>query len=149
MKFKVPDSLKTEHKELHAEIENATRAGGETGERAKDVVRVLHPHFIKEEEFALPPLGVLRSLAGGTISPEMRDVIPMTERLKHDLPEMIREHEDIVKSLEALKSAAKKENKLKYADLADKIVHHAQEEEEVSYPAAILIGEYLKLKIKK
>ena len=147
MEFVVPESLKIEHIELHAEIENATRTGGKTGVRAKEVVLVLHPHFLKEEEFALPPLGILRSLADGMINPEMKDVLRLTERLKHDLPVMIREHEDIVKSLDALKIAAREENKTDFIDLADKLVRHAREEEEVSYPAAILIGEYLKLKM--
>ena len=114
---------------------------------AKEVVRVLHPHFLKEEEFALPPLGILHVLANGTINAEMRDVLRLTERLKHDLPLMIREHEEIVKSLDALKIAASEENKPDFINLADKIVRHAREEEEISYPAAILIGEYLKLKM--
>ncbi len=147
MEFIIPESLKIEHKEIHAEIENATRAGGKSGVKAKEVVRILHPHFLKEEEFALPPLGILRVLAEGMINAEMKDVLRLTERLKHDLPLMIREHEEIVRSLDALKIAASEENKPDFIDLADKIVRHAREEEEVSYPAAILIGEYLKLKM--
>ena len=35
------------------------------------------------------------------------------------------------------------------AEFADKLILHAQTEEEVSYPTAILIGEYLKLKLGK
>jgi hypothetical protein len=147
MEFIVPESLKTEHAELHERLETATRAGGKTGARAQEVVRVLHPHFVKEEEFALPPLGILRSLASGTVSPDMQDVLRLTERLKRDLPIMIREHEEIVKALEALRIAAEEEGKPAFIDLADAITHHARTEEEVMYPVAILVGEYVKLKM--
>jgi hypothetical protein len=36
-----------------------TFSSGEVGEAAKAVARVLHPRFVDEEGFALPPLGVL------------------------------------------------------------------------------------------
>ena len=37
MNFKVPESLKLEHEDLHAELVRATKAGGKTGEAAKAV----------------------------------------------------------------------------------------------------------------
>ena len=52
MIFKTPKSLKTEHEELHAELSRAEKAGGATGEAAKAVAASLHPHFLKEEEYA-------------------------------------------------------------------------------------------------
>ncbi len=55
MKLKIPSSLKSEHKELHAELVRATKVKGTIGESAKSVAKVLHPHFVKEEEYALPP----------------------------------------------------------------------------------------------
>jgi hypothetical protein len=36
-----------------------------------------------------------------------------------------------------------------YAGFARKLILHAQTEEEILYPASILIGEYLKLKLGK
>ena len=58
-----PPSLKHEHEELHAELVSGTKAGGKTGAAAQAVARVLHAHFVKEEEYALPPLGLLAMLA--------------------------------------------------------------------------------------
>ena len=60
---RIPESLKWEHEELHAELARATKAGGKTGEAAKAVAGVLHNHFLQEEEFALPPIGLLAALA--------------------------------------------------------------------------------------
>jgi hypothetical protein len=71
----------------------------------------------------------------------------MTDRLKAELPEMLEEHKAVVAALENLKKAAAAENKPEHARFADKLIVHAQTEEEVLYPAAILAGEYLKLKL--
>lgn len=119
------------------------------GEAAKAVVDVLHPHFVKEEEYAMPPLGLLSALAEGRVIPEMIDVLPMTDKLRADLPHMLEEHKVIVASLKNLTEAAKKENKLEYASFAQKLMLHARNEEEILYPAAVLVGEYLKQRLGK
>jgi hemerythrin superfamily protein len=62
---------------------------------------------------------------------------------------MLQEHKAIVVALDNLKTAAKEENKPEHAHFAVKLTLHAQNEEEVLYPAAILVGEYLKLKLEK
>ena len=149
MEFNIPGSLKSEHEELHAELVRATKAGGKTGESARAVAKILHPHFEKEEEYALPPLGLLRVLAGGKVTQEMKEAIIMTDRLKAELHQMLEEHKEIVAALRNLTDAAEKENKPEYARFAEKLALHAQNEEEVLYPAAILVGEYLKLKLIK
>ena len=144
MKVKIPKPLKAEHEELHGELFEATQAGGEVAKAAKAVARLLHPHFVKEEEYALPPLGLLKVLARRPPSVAMTEVLSMTDRLKKDLPHMLKEHQGIVAALKALTAAARKEKKDRYAHFADKLILHAKTEEDVLYPAAILIGEYLK-----
>ncbi len=146
MNMKIPDPLKAEHEELHAELDVATKAGGKISEAAVAVAKVLHPHFMKEEEYALPPLGLLRMLAEGKHPTDIPAVIAMTERLKKDIAHMLQEHKAIVIELNKLMEAAKNENKREYVHFAEKLKLHAQTEEEVLYPSAILIGEYLKLK---
>jgi hemerythrin superfamily protein len=145
MDFTIPQSLRTEHEELHAELVEATQEGGKVGEAAEAVARVLHPHFLKEEEYALPPLGLLSTLAKGTAITDMEPALKMTNRLKDDLGQMLEEHKAIVAQLENLIEASRKEKKTAYIRFAEKLVLHAQTEEEVLYPAAILIGEYLRL----
>jgi hypothetical protein len=145
--MEIPKPLKLEHEELHADLVEATKAGGKTGEAAKAVAKLLHSHFVKEEEFALPPIGLIAVLARGEIDEQMRSVLTMTDRLKTELPQMLQEHEAVVAALEKLIVAAKKENLPEHARFAEKLILHAQTEEEVLYPAAILVGEYLKLKL--
>ena len=146
MEFEIPESLELEHEELHRQLVDAVKEGGKVGEAAKAVADVLHPHFEKEEEYALPPLGLLSSLAKqAQIGSEMKAVLTMTDRLKADLPHMIEEHNGIVAALEHLIVVAEKENKPSFIQFAEKLKLHAKIEEQVLYPTAILIGEYLKL----
>jgi hemerythrin superfamily protein len=148
MTFTIPSPLKLEHEELHADLAKAAKAGGRIGDAATAVAKVLHDHFLKEEEFALPPLGLLSLLSRDKVEPGMETVLAMTDRLKKELPEMLREHEAVVAALQNLIAAAKEEQKLEHAHFAEKLMLHAKTEEQVLYPAAILIGEYLKLKLK-
>lgn len=147
MDITIPQPLKSEHDELHAELVKATNAGGKIAEAAKAVAALLHPHFVKEEAYALPPLGLLPRLAAGNITPEMSQVLSMTERLKAELPHMLQEHQAIVAALKTLADVAAQEQQREYVRFAEKLMLHAQTEEEVLYPTAIVIGEYLKLKL--
>ncbi len=149
MKMIIPKPLKLEHKELHGELVEAIKAAGPIGKAAEAVAKVLHPHFVKEEEYALPPLGLLKVLAKGKVSEDMEEVLVMTGKLKKDLPNMIKEHKTVIAALKKLVAAAKKEKRHDIVHFADKLMLHARTEEEVLYPAAILIGEYIKLREKK
>ena len=148
MELKIPESLKAEHEELHEELVKATKLPGKTGEAARAVAKVLHPHFVKEEEYALPPIGLLHELAEGKVRPEMASVIAITDRLKADLTHMLEEHRAIVQALGKLTEAARAEKRADVARFAEKLSLHARTEEEVLYPASLLVGEILKLKLK-
>lgn len=141
MDIKIPEPLKIEHEELHAELVALTKAPGEVGEAARGVATLLHPHFVKEEEYALPPLGLLVAVAQARVTPDMREVLAMTERLQNDLPHMLAEHRQVVDALEKLAAAARVEKRPDAARFAEKLRLHAETEEQVLYPAAILVGE--------
>lgn len=146
MEITIPSPLKAEHDELHQELVKATREPGKVGEAARAVAEVLHPHFVKEEEYALPPLGLLKILMEEKPISGIEKVVGMTDRLKSELPHMLQEHEAIVASLEKLAESACQENKPEYARFAEKLILHARTEEDVLYPASLLLGEYIKLK---
>ena len=148
MKFQTPPSLKAEHEELHGELARATKSGGRTGEAAAAVARLMHPHFVKEEDYALPPLGLLSALASGKLDDEMAAVLPLTDTLERELPRMLAEHKAIVAALARLSEAAAAEGKPEYARFAEKLIAHARAEEEVAYPAALLVGRYIRAALK-
>jgi hypothetical protein len=146
--YPIPASLKVEHRELHEELAALVKAGGKAADAARAVEQALAPHFSKEEEYALPPLGLLKPLADGKVSPDMHPAVEMAARLKADLPHMLDEHRAIVQALDQLASAGRAERNDAALQFAEKLTRHAQNEEEVLYPAAILAGEYVKLKLQ-
>lgn len=143
----IPDSVRAEHREVHAALEEAVRAGGEVGKAANALHAILQPHFEREEEIALPPLGMLQPLASGAADPEMASILPMTDALKAELPQMLEEHKRIRAAVERLRHAAEAEGKLAQVQLAEQLTLHAQAEEEVYYPAAILVGEIVRSRL--
>jgi hypothetical protein len=146
--WKVPDSVKMEHEELHRELRRASKAPGNVGKAARDVAKILHPHFAKEEEYALPPLALLPVLTEGELESGYRAVISMTNKLEEELPQMLREHSQIITALDSLRIAAERSDDSEYVRFAEQLALHAKNEEEILYPAAVLVGKYLKLKFK-
>ncbi len=143
----VPRAIKNEHHELHHALTRAVEAGGRTGEAASRVADLLHRHILKEEEFCLPPLSLLATLArGGTAPLDAGSVLAMTERLKAEFATLVREHDEILRALQTLIVTAKADRRPDVVEFAEKLVLHAEMEEEVLYPAAILVGEILKLR---
>ena len=61
-----------------------------------------------------------------------------------ELPRMLAEHALIVAALKGLMQAAQEEGHQGYARYAQKMILHAQTEEEILYPASILVGEVLR-----
>jgi hypothetical protein len=143
----IPASIKAEHEEIHAELVAATKASGRVGDAARALAAVLHPHFVREEQIALPPLGLLAALSRGEALPEMRAVLPMTDALKAELPRMLEEHKAIHAATTHLGEAARAEKNAAVAHLADKLALHARSEEEVFYPAAILVGDLVRTQV--
>ena len=94
----------------------------------------------------MPPLGLLKMLAEGSLPFDIPAAIAMIDRLKKDLSHMFLEHKAVIAALYKLMEAAESDKKPEYIHFAEKLKLHAQTEEEVLYPAAILVGEYLKLK---
>ena len=140
MTLQIPAPLRAEHEALHARLLEATTQSGAVGETAREVARLLHPHFVREEEFALPPLGLLAAVARSGVSADMAPVLQMTRRLEAALPAMLAEHRDILAALERLVGAAREANLPRYERFARDLIQHALVEEQVLYPAAIVLG---------
>ena len=144
-----PESSLPEHRQLREILTRAMNAGGRTALAADGVRRVLYPHMRLEEAFAAPPLSILPRLAAGEIAPDMEKIIPISEMMKIQLPRMLEQHRLIVSGLTELLRAATDEAHPAYVQFAQKVMQHAQQEEEILYPAAIIVGEYVKLKLGK
>jgi hypothetical protein len=138
-----PKSIAAEHRELHETLAKASGEGGGLGHAAQQLEQALAPHFRREEEIATPPLGLLPALATGEPTAEMRGVLPMTTALEAELPQMLREHETIRAAAATFRKAALAAKREDYIRFADTLAAHARQEEEILYPAAILVGRYI------
>ena len=154
MNFEIPLPLKQEHEALHDQLRQVTQADGEVGELAKALAQLMHPHFVKEDQNALPPLGLLAALAHGDVTPEMAGVLALTDQLEAGLPAMLAEHQTIVEVLQRLRDAAQRAGRraqgagrIEIVDFAQQSMQHARTEEEVMYPAAILVGKFVRQRL--
>lgn len=141
--IQTPPSLAAEHRELHEALSRATAMGGAVGRAAEELERALAPHFRREEEIATPPLRLLPVLATGNATTDMRAVLPMTSALERELPQMLREHEAIREAVRSFRAAAQQADLDEYVRFSDELAAHARQEEEILYPAAILVGRYV------
>ncbi len=147
MKFTIPQPLQHEHEALHERLRQATQVGGEVGDAAKTLARLMHPHFVKEDEIALPPLGLLGALARGEWNAEMAEVLTLTDRLEAEWPQMLAEHRGIVEALNKLRDAAARAGRSDIVAFAESLTEHARTEEEVMYPAAVLVGQVVRQRL--
>lgn len=144
--FKIPEPLQIRQDELCVALERAVLTGGKTGAAARKLQQVLQPHLLKEETDLLQPLGLLLPLARGEITPAMRQVLSRTEHLKARMFEIVREHAEIIEAARELLRVARAERKPALAAFTERLMLRAWTDEIVFYPAAVLIGEYLKLR---
>lgn len=139
-----PESIRTEHEAIHSALVEATKAPGRVGAAAKELATVLHPHFVREEEIALPPLGLLAPLAAGQAPAGMDEALVMSDTLRKEMPRMLDEHKAIRAAVEKLLQVAREEKASRAEEVARELALHAKTEEEVLYPAAILVGDLIR-----
>jgi hypothetical protein len=143
--IRIPESIRVEHEKIHTELVRATKLPGRVGAAARELAAVLHPHFVREEQIALPPLGLLAPLARGESDSAMRAVLPMTDSLRAELPRMLEEHKAIRAATLRLGEVARAEKNEAVIQLAEQLKMHAQSEEELFYPAAVLVGDLVRM----
>jgi Hemerythrin HHE cation binding domain len=145
--FAIPMTLVEEHAEFHTALEQAARIAGPLGDAATDVLALLKPHLAKEQRYALASLKLLPALARGQVTRDMVEWLPASDGLRAELDRLVREHRTIAMALDQLARTAWAEGRPEFAFLATRILRHARMEEEVLYPAALLVGDYLRLRL--
>jgi len=147
MELKIPQALVEDHKEMGAALDRAAAEAGKVGDAAQALRAVMLPHIAREEEFALPPLGLLPLLSKGALEYDMNEAVLLADKLKAEMPKMLSEHKAILAAINRLDEAARLQGKIQYQGLAAMMKLHLEEEEQVYYPAALLVGVYLHVKL--
>lgn len=146
--LKVPDSLRLRHEAFIAEFTRATKEKGKVGDAAREIEKLAEVHFAKGKE-VFKPLSLLPQLAEGRVPPDHAESRKIVESLRKNLPQIRREHRDLIAGLKKLAEAAKDEGKADYVRFTERLILHIQEEEEVLYPTVLLIGDYVKRGLDK
>lgn len=139
----VPLSMTEEHRTLLNMIHKISTRPDSSGIVATKLYELLQHHFNEEEDYVLPPLGLLHLLNNGELPADAEQIIELTERLKGQMQHMDVEHQMVRAYLNELKAASDKDPEV--LKLVDELIEHARMEEEILFPTALLIGEHLKL----
>jgi hypothetical protein len=144
--FPFPISLLQEHAELQTALDTAADLPGETGKAARRVLTLVTPLFKDEQRYVHPLLNLLPMLGKRQLEPWMSELLPLADRLPNEIDELSGVDIVIGNALDELNIAAWREGHPEYAFLADRIRRHNRMEEEIFYPAALVVGDYLRLK---
>lgn len=148
-KPEVPASILKEHKNLLDQVQSFILFQDSTGQVAKKLLELMQHHFQEEENYVLPPLGLLPTLANGELPVKSQEIILLTEKFKSQFDHTSAEHQLIKAFVYEMVSAAKTEGHSEVLEFEKEIGKHAAMEDEVLFPTALLIGKYLKLKSGK
>lgn len=144
MQLKTPKAIIHGHQNLNEELKEVLAIGGKISEKARFLMNTMQPHFQKEEDYALPPLGLLLSLSEGNWEIDAEEAVLMADTLQLRLAEMTDDHINISKDLDELKAIAEEEGNIIAQRFVRNLIQHIELEDQVLYPATLLIGNYLK-----
>lgn len=147
-KPKVPEVLLAEHRLLLSAIDSLALLKDSTGVVALKLKEIMEHHFKEEEDYVFPALGTLALLAGDHIPAESDRIIQLTEKLEKQHNHMIAEHQLVKAFLEDLLRVSNSEKHQGLETFKKAVLTHAAGEELIYFPAAILVGKYLKAKTK-
>ena len=145
-KIETPLVILKDHHYFLEKLEQATFYGDSTGFYARELYEVMEFHFKEEEDYVLPPLGVLHVLAGGEVPENAEGIILLAEKSARNSAVMLAEHQMITHFLGQMMLAAAREGHEELIGFDEALHKHAALEEEVLFPMVVVIGDYLKLK---
>jgi hypothetical protein len=146
LKLTAPGALLHSHDEARAELVRADMEGGQIAEAAMHLGRLCLPHFEYEEKNVFPILALLPHLSPQNLRPEMAHVLPLISEFRATHEALNDHHRSILVAIEALLQAARNQQNREFTDFAYNLRDHESIEDEVIYPAIILIGDYLREK---
>ena len=144
----VPSAIKETHRFLLEKMHKLTLNKDGSSSVALKLEELMQHHFKEEEDFILPPLGLLPTLANEQLPKQTNEMIALSENVRSMLDHMNVEHQLIKAYIGELKQASSVENRPEVIEFEKEVIKHATIEEEVFFPASILIGKYLTLKSK-
>ncbi|MFD2518330.1 hemerythrin domain-containing protein [Salinimicrobium flavum] len=142
-----PEFLLEDHQAFLKQLEPFTSYKDSTGLIAKELYEVMEYHFKEEEDYVLPPLGILPALAKDRVPQESDKIMLQIEKFRKNETLMLAEHQMIGHFLIQLTRAAEREGHGELSGFEEALEKHAALEEEILFPAVLLIGDRLRPKL--
>ena len=148
--LQVPQSIRVQHQQIISRLEHfAESKDKESAAAAQKAVAFLKEHYAKEEQFVLPPLGLLPRIAKGETSKDMEPAIAMADRTKSALADFTNDHIKITSLMNDLIAVGKKKKDDDLVRLATRVATQSLNDIEVNQPTTILIGDYLRQRFSR
>jgi hypothetical protein len=144
-----PSSLHHEFQRIEADLDSATGVPGRLGATARQLAGLVETHFVRQQELVLPPLGLLLPLAHRSMSRDMATLLPLIDRLRHELPRLLDEHLKIAHGFDELAGLARLARRPDLVRLSQDVGSYAVIREQIVYPAALVAGDLLRLKLQR
>jgi hypothetical protein len=144
-----PSSLHHEFQQIEADLESVTAVPGRLGATARQLVGLLETHFVRQQELVLPPLGLLLPLSRRAMSRDMATLLPLIDRLRDELPRLLDEHLKIARGFDELAGLARLARRPDLVRLSQDVGSYAVIREQIVYPAALVAGDLLRLKLQR
>lgn len=143
----IPQSQQSEHNENLERLQTLSKRPGRVGEVARQAVELFKTHFARENEYILPPLTLLPSIADGKVTPDMQWAIPMSDRVRADREVIFQEHTRMIDLLNELRAAGEKVHDEEAADFAEGAAIDALNDVEILEPASIMVGDTIRARL--
>jgi hypothetical protein len=143
----IPQSQLAEHEENLAHLTTLSARPGPVGEIARKAADLFKQHNAREREYILPPLTLLPYLADGTVTPEMRWALAMTDRVRADREVIFDEHARMIEVLNELQFAGQQAHDAEAVEFAKGAAVDALNDSEILEPAVVVIGDVLRARL--
>lgn len=143
MQLKTPKSLHNDHQALLSELDQIASLKSGVAENAKNVANAFKSHFYREERTVLPQLSLLMAIAEGNWDIDTKEALLKNNILLEEFHDLKKEHQEIFDAAKEMIKVAENEKNNDAKKIAESIILHIQVEEEVSYPAIMMISKYL------
>ena len=90
-----PRSVQLQHEQIVGRLESIAKRGSPAGAAAAKAATFLKAHYAKEEEYVLPPLGLLPGILKTPNPADLSRALAMAARTKAALNELLDDHERI------------------------------------------------------
>lgn len=143
----IPQSLQVEHTYTLERLTALAHRSGEVGAEARKALALFKTHFALQNDHVLPPLTLLPELASGTVSPDMRWALAMSDKVKAEQEQIFQEHTEITQAMNALAAAARAAHDQVAQEFAEAALGNSLNDQELLEPMVVVIGDYLRAKL--